>query len=309
MLPCMFMQQIRPPLLVIIGATASGKSVLAVNLAIRLGGEVISADSRQVYMFLNDTTGKITDEEMQGVPHHMLDIIHPGELYNAYQFSKDATECVESIYDRHNLPIVAGGSGFYINSLLFNGATASVPPDNTYRQKMESLDLHALQQILKKKNAEVYNRIDSQNPRRLVRALEIIRKLGTFPLQKQVNRYAYHMIGITHSRSHLRMRITERLNDRFDVAVEEVEDLLGRGVPVNWFEQIGLECRYISRMLTQRIPKEKTKTDLCKAIFAYAKRQETWFRRYSEAVWYHENQFNQMYCDLDDLYHNNKNSF
>ena len=300
------MQQNYPPLLVIIGTTTSGKSDLAVDLALRYRGKVISADSRQIYRFLNETTGKITEKEMQGVPHHMLDIADPGEVYNAHEFVNKAIRCVQDIREHGNLPIIAGGSGFYIDALLFKGITAKVPANPAYRKKMGKMDLQTLQQTLQKKDSAAYKRIDVQNPRRLIRALEIIRELGVLPMQKRVKRYHYHMIGIKHSRPSLHERIAKRLDARFDTMTKEIRAQLKKGVTKEWFEKMGLECKHMVKMLTENIPKEETKENLTKAIFAYAKRQETWLRRYPEAVWYRENQLSKLRHDLDTIYKNKK---
>ena len=296
------MQSTHPPILVIVGTTASGKSDLAVALALRYGGEVISADSRQVYQQLNETTGKITQEEMREVPHHMLSIINPGETYNAHDFADQAMKCIQEIYDRENIPIIAGGSGFYIDTLLFEGVTAKVPPDPSYRKRMEKVNLQTLQQTLHKKDHEAYKRIDVQNPQRLIRALEILRSLKKFPIQKKKKRYAYHMIGITHARPHLRERIAKRLDNRFKAMTKEIQALLDSGIPKEWFEKLGLECRHIAIMLTENISKEKTKENLMKAIFAYAKRQETWLKQHPEVTWYHENQLDHICRNLDSIY-------
>ena len=304
-LPSNTMKQTHPPLLVIVGTTASGKSDLAVDLAQRYNGEVISADSRQIYRHLDATTGKITAAEMQGVPHHMLDIINPGEEYSAHQFADEAIPHIEAIYSRTHLPIIAGGSGFYIDALLFSGTTAKVPANPTYRKKMEQKGLTELQQELKKKDHSAYNRIDTQNPRRLIRALEIIRELGVFPMQKRVKRYDHIMIGIRHNRQHLRERIAKRLDKRFDTMTEEIKTLLNQGVEVAWFSRMGLECKHIATMLTQHTPPEETKENLLSAIFAYAKRQENWLRRYPEARWHQEHQMQQLHQDLDNTYKQN----
>ena len=298
------MQANRPPLLVIVGTTASGKSDLAVEVALRYGGEVVSADSRQVYRHLDATTGKITEAEMRGVPHCMLDVINPGEEYSAHQFADEAIPYIEAMYSRGALPIVAGGSGFYIDALLFTGTTAKVPADPVYRKAMEQKDLGELQQELKQKDSNAYDRIDVRNPRRLIRALEVIRELGIFPMQKRVKRYDYVMIGIKHSRPHLRERIAKRLDARFDAMTREVKTLLAQGVDPVWFDRMGLECRHIAAMLTRHILPEETKANLLTAIFAYAKRQENWLRRYPEARWYQEHQMSQLYCDLDGVYGN-----
>ena len=296
------MQQTRPPLLVIVGTTASGKSDLAVDLALRYGAEVISTDSRQVYRHLDATTGKITKSGMHGVPHYMLDVINPGEEYSAHQFADGAIPHIEAIYNRNALPIIAGGSGFYIDALLFAGTTAKVPADPVYRKIMEQKDLTELQQELKQKDASAYNRTDVQNPRRLIRALEVIRDLGIFPMQKRVRRYDYVMVGIKHNRSHLRERIARRLDTRFNAMTKEIKILLEQGVAEAWFDRMGLECRHIAAMLTRHILPEETKTNLLNAIFAYAKRQENWLRRYPEAHWYQEHQMNKLYHDLDAVY-------
>ncbi|MCY4577226.1 MAG: tRNA (adenosine(37)-N6)-dimethylallyltransferase MiaA [Candidatus Kaiserbacteria bacterium] len=295
-------QHTRPPLLVIVGTTASGKSDLAVDVALRYSGEVISADSRQIYRSLDATTGKITKQEMRGVPHHMLDIVNPGEEYSAHQFADEAIPHIEAVYHRNALPIVAGGSGFYIDALLFTGTTAKVPANPAYRKTMEQKDIAELQQELKKKDGNAYDRIDIQNPRRLIRALEVIRELGIFPMQQRVRRYEYVMIGIKHSRPHIRERIAKRLDDRFDAMTEEIKTLLEQGIDATWFDRMGLECRHITAMLTQHILPEETKANLLSAIFAYAKRQESWLRRYPETNWYQEHQMHQLYRNLDLLY-------
>lgn len=296
------MKQHSLPLLTVVGTTASGKSDLAVTLALRYSGEVISADSRQIYRHLNQTTGKIMTEEMKGVSHHMLDIIDPGEMYSAHQFADEAVPLVEDIYTRGKVPILAGGTGFYIDAVLFEGVTARVPADPLFRERKAASSLSDLQKELQTKDSAAYKRIDVKNPRRLIRALEIIRATGIFPLQQRTKRYEYHAIGIKHSRPHLRERIIQRLNERFEGMTEEIQQLLNREVEKAWFERMGLECRHIARMLTEHISEKKTKEHLAKAIFAYAKRQETWLRRYPEIVWYQEHQCDQIYHDLDALY-------
>ena len=167
---------------------------------------------------------------------------------------------------------------------------------------METLDLQTLRKKLQEKDSDAYDRIDTQNPRRLIRALEIIRALGVFPMQQRTKRYDYIMIGIRHSRPHLRERIAKRLDKRFASMTEEIETLLREGIEPIWFDRMGLECRHIAAMLTKNIPKEETKENLLHAIFAYAKRQETWLRRYPEARWYQEHQFPHLRNDLDAVY-------
>ena len=290
------------PLLVIIGPTASGKSALAVELALRYGGEIISADSRQVYQRLDEAVGKQPVAERKGVPHHLLSVVSPGEYYSAHRFVEDACSHTQELHSRGRLPIVAGGTGFYIEGLLFEGSFSAVVADPSYRASLQERDLQDLQEELKKKDAAAYERIDIRNPRRLIRALEVIRALGVFPMRKRIKRYDYHMIGITHNRPRLYERIQERLAARFSAMTGEIQSLLDDGVDPHWLDSLGLECRGITRMLTQKVSEAETREWLLRAIFAYAKRQETWFRRYPEAQWYREHEFKQLYRELDALY-------
>lgn len=290
------------PLLVIIGPTASGKSDLAIDLAGRYNGEVISADSRQVYRHLNQTTGKVTKEEMRGIPHHLIDTVEPGNEYSAYDFAQDAIRSVKDIVQRGSLPIVVGGSGFYIDALLFHGSVSNVPKDDVFRRRAEKQSLRLLQTDLQQQSPNAYKRIDIENPHRLIRALEIIRSLGFLPKQKRTPRYPYTMVGITHNTVHLKDRIERRLDDRFAAMTAEIKALLDRGVDPRWLDSLGLECRHITAMLTKHTDEETTRKNLLKAIAAYAKRQRTWWKRYPEAAWYQENEYKKLRYDLDTIY-------
>ena len=290
-----------PPVLVIIGSTASGKSALAVDIARRYGGEVISADSRQVYRSLFHTTGKISEGEMRGVPHHLLDVVPAGGEYNAHMFMTAATEAVEGIRARNRIPVVAGGTGFYINALLFENALSAVPPDPSYRKELERTGIDGLRRMLKDRFPDVYGRIDTHNPRRIIRALEIARA-GVMPMRKRTNRYDRRIIGIAHGRKHLRERIAARLDARFDLMIPEVAGLLESGVSVRWLDDLGLECRHIVRMLTRNVSREDTYANLLRAIVAYSKRQDTWWKQYPDAMWFHEHEFGALYGYLDGIY-------
>ncbi|MDE0243110.1 MAG: tRNA (adenosine(37)-N6)-dimethylallyltransferase MiaA [Candidatus Kaiserbacteria bacterium] len=290
------------PLLVIIGPTASGKSDLAVDLALRYRGEVVSADSRQVYRNLDSTTGKITGQDMRGVPHHLLDIVDPGVMHSAHDFVDRATACIQDIRSRNYLPIVAGGTGFYIEALLFHGTMSNVPRNESFRKDAEKRDLQSLQTELKQRDQHAYERTDVQNPRRLIRTLEVIRALGVFPMQQRHPRYQYHMVGIEHGMTHLRERIQRRLDDRFSAMVQEIQKHLDDGVDPTWLDNLGLECRHVVRMFTEHVDEQTTRENLFRAIVAYAKRQRTWWKRYPETVWYRENERKQLYHDLDDFF-------
>ncbi len=289
------------PVLVIVGSTASGKSALAVDIALRYGGEIISADSRQVYASLVHTVGKVSEEEMRGVPHYMLSEVSVGDYYSAHAFAERAVPLVSDIRSRGALPIITGGTGFYIDAVLFEGALSEVPPDPVYRRNAERKNIQALRQELQERDPDAYATIDADNPRRIIRALEIIRG-GTPFRRKRTKRFSYMMIGIRHNREHLYRRIARRLDERFEAMTEEMRVLLNAGTDPMWFDSLGLECRHLSRMLVRRISKEETRENLFRAITAYAKRQETWWRRYPEARWFYEHEFSALYRLLDGEY-------
>ena len=290
------------PLPVIIGCTASGKSTEAVRIAERYGGEIISADSRQVYRGLRHATGRISEEEMNGIPHHLLEFADPGTVYTVRNFARDATACTERIRERGNLPVITGGTGFYIESILFENTFSDIPPDPAYRKEKETLSLEALRRELKEKDPRAYERTDTANRRRIVRTLEIINSIGSFPAINKTIRYPHRIIGLYRSRPNLRERISERLEKKFNAMTEEINLLLKNGVNPDWFERLGLDCRHICRMLTRHIPKETTYENILRANLAYAKRQETWWKRFPETVWYREHEREKMYRDLDAVY-------
>lgn len=296
------MNKNKMPVLVIIGSTASGKSDLAVEAAKKFNGEIISADSRQIYKHLNLATGKITKEEMKGIPHHLISIVDPEEKYNVHKFTEQAIKIIDDIQNKGKLPIIVGGTGFYIENLLFNGVTSLVPSDPDYRKELSKKDIKELQYLLKKNDKDAYLRIDLKNPRRLIRALEVIRALGIFPMQERIKRYNYTMVGIQQSRVKIKEKIYIRLEKRFDGIIKEIKKLLDRGVSSIWLDNLGLEARHITRMLKQDISKEETKKNLLSAIFAYSKRQDTWWKKYPETRWYYKSEFKKLFFELNKIY-------
>ena len=183
---------------------------------------------------------------------------------------------------------------------------SSVKPDPDYRIELEKKDTESLQRELRIKDPSAYKRIDIKNPRRLVRSLEIIRTLGILPLQKRNARYKYIMIGIRHGRENLKKRIQEILDDRFKAMTKEIKKLLEDGVNPIWLDNLGLEARFVKRMLVDNATEEDTKIHLMKAIWAYAKRQEKWWTRYPETIWYYSHEFNHLFRTLNDLYYKKK---
>jgi tRNA dimethylallyltransferase len=272
--------------LVIIGPTASGKSDLAIELAQKHGGEIISVDSRQVYRGLDIGTGKVTQVEQALVPHHLLDICEPGASYNVTDFLRDAQKIEADIRARGKLPIFCGGTLFWMESYLNQTVFPEVPPNKALRKELEEKTTEELFALLKEKDIERAKTVDPQNKIRLIRALEIIESLGNVPaLATQKNwQDEYELIILEPEREALRERIQKRLTTRFEAGmIEEVKTLITKGAAHEWLENLGLEYKYISLSLRGELTEEEMKEKLFFAIWHYAKRQITFLKRFTRA--------------------------
>ncbi len=274
-------------LLVIVGPNASGKSDLAVKLAKKFNGEVVSADSRQVYKGMDVGTGKITKEKMQGIPHHLLDVASPKRRFSVAQFQKKAIETIKKIQKKGKLPILCGGTGFYIQSVVDGIVIPKVKPDWALRKKLEKKSCEQLYQQLKKLDPQRAKTIDKKNKRRLIRAIEIVLKTKKRipPLKKKVMFDAL-IIGIKRDKEELKKRIRKRLLKRLkEGMIEEVKSLHESGVSWKRLEELGLEYRYIAFYLQGKLNYKEMATQLQKAIENYAKRQMTWFKKDKRILW------------------------
>ena len=273
-------------ILVIVGPTASGKSDLAILLARELNGEVISADSRQIYKGLNIGTGKITQKEMRGIPHHLLDVISPKKQYSVAEYQRDATKAIADIHKRGKLPIICGGTGFYIDALIYNSLLPDVPPNRALRKELEHKTTEELHKILKKIDPVRAGTIDAHNPRRLVRAIEIAHALGKVPKLAHNSPFTMLMIGLRVPSETLSERIHVRLLKRMKLGMlAEVKTLHEKGVSWKRMEELGLEYRYLSRYLRGTLTKDEMLQALEKEIIHYAKRQRTWWKRNDRIQW------------------------
>ncbi|MCX6743194.1 MAG: tRNA (adenosine(37)-N6)-dimethylallyltransferase MiaA [Candidatus Parcubacteria bacterium] len=293
-------------ILVIVGPNSSGKTSLSIKLAKKFNGEIISADSRQVYKGMNLGTGKVTKKEMQGIKHYLLDVASPKSRFSAGQFIKLGDKAIKQILAKGKLPIVCGGTGFYIDALLY-GLPITVAPDWKLRQHLEKLSASQLLNKLRRVDAKRAKDIDPQNKRRLIRALEIALKTGApvppaltasqflSAYKKQDERGRPPMrtlkfnvlkLGVKRDKNELRKRIHDRLLARLKQGmVKEVEKLHKHGVSWKKLDDFGLEYRFISRYLKGELSKEEMQIQLETAIWHYAKRQMTWFKRDKEIYW------------------------
>ncbi len=278
----------KPRIIVILGPTATGKSDLAVTIAKKHNGEVISADSRQVYKHLDIGTGKITKKEMRGIPHHMLDVVSPTKIYSVFDWQRAAEKYIADIIGRNKLPIICGGTGFYIQSIVDGIILPEVPPNVQLRQELENKTATELVGILQKYDSHILETIDTKNPARLVRAIEIAEHLGSVPpLQKKPSPYDILQIGLALSKEGLSEKIHTRLLKRLKAGmVSEAVKLHGRGLSWKRMLSLGLEYRYLALFLKGKISRSEFIQTLSKEIEQYAKRQITWFKRDTKIQWF-----------------------
>lgn len=273
-------------LVAVLGPTASGKTALAVQLAQQFDGEVISADSRQVYRGLDIGTGKVIPEEMDGIPHHLIDICDPTQVYTASDFVRGADEAISDISERGKLPILAGGTFFYVEALLGTKTLAAVPPNETLRAALEEKTNEELVAELEAKDPARAETIDTKNRRRLIRALEVVEALGSVPSNQGAQRYDTLLIGIDMPQDVLDERIRTRLLSRFEEGmVKEACGLHENGLSFERMETLGLEYRYMARHLKGDLTYEELVPILEQKIRQYAKRQLTWLRKMENVHW------------------------
>ena len=275
-------------MIVVLGPTASGKSDLAVRLAKKFDGEVISADSRQVYNGLNIGTGKITKREMRGVPHHLIDVASPTKTFTVAEYKKLADKSIGRIWSRGKLPIICGGTGFYIRAVIDNLIIPEVPPDKKLRRRLDKKTVDELFAILKSLDPRRAKEIDAKNPRRLIRAIEIATALGHVPhLEASLPSYDVLKIGLTLPDKILKQKIHIRLFARISRGmVAETKRLHKQGLSWKRMDELGLEYRYLARYLNGEISKKEMTIKLEKEIWQYAKRQRTWFKKDKRIRWH-----------------------
>ncbi|QXM06042.1 tRNA (adenosine(37)-N6)-dimethylallyltransferase MiaA [Crassaminicella indica] len=285
----------KKPLLIIVGPTAVGKTEISINVAKRLNGEIISADSMQVYKYMNIGSAKPTEEEKSGIPHYLMDEIDPRERFSVADFQEKAKEYIDKIIEKNKLPIVVGGTGLYVNALIYNIDFTQTTSDWTFRKKLEDLAQkfgnEYLHQKLFEKDKEAAARIHPNNIKRVIRALEVIENGGRIKDFKNAlienEEYNYVLIGLIRDRQEL----YERINMRVDLMIkcgliEEVKDLMKLGLDEEDISMKGLGYKEIIRYLKGEYDLEEAISLLKRDTRRYAKRQITWFKRYDQIKWF-----------------------
>lgn len=274
-------------LITILGPTASGKTELAAHLAVIMDGEVISADSRQVYRRMDIGTGKdLADYSVDGklVPYYLIDICEPGTKYNLFQYQQDFLKAYEDITARGRQPILCGGTGLYIESVLKGYALSPVPQNPTLRAELEGKSLEELTAILtslkQQTGTTMHNTTDVDTAQRAIRAIEIEEyNLHTPMPKRQFPQIPYIIIGVNIDRDQRREKITRRLKARLDEGmVEEIKGLLDSGIAAEDLTYYGLEYKYVTEYVIGKTSYEEMYRGLEIAIHQFAKRQMTWFR-------------------------------
>jgi len=267
-------------LLVVLGPTASGKTHLAVQAARQLNGEIISADSRQVYRGLDIGSGKDL-EEYGTTPYHLIDVVDPGYEFSLFDFAQTFSSAFDEISGRNRLPILAGGTGLYLDAILQGYELVSVAENRALRQELEPLTMEALQVRLQELRSEQHNTSDLEDRARLIRAIEIAE--GEKQAEAQplcLPQLTPQVFGLRWPRELLRKRITRRLRERLDHGlIEEVANLHAAGVSWETLDYYGLEYRFVAHHLQGQLNRNDLFQKLNSAIHQFAKRQETWFRR------------------------------
>ncbi len=274
----------RGKLVCIVGANASGKSGLGVELALKFSAEIVSADSRQVYEGLNLGSGKISPSEMRGVRHHLLDVVKPNEFFSMADFQRLAYSAIDDILSRDMRAFLVGGTGLYVSSVADGYVLSDIAPNLEYRAFLETFETPELYKMLLEKLPGA--NVDGNNRNRVMRLLEKLESGDTEPAKKE-RRYDVLKLGVARDRETLTKRIDERLERRVRAGmIDEVRALISNGASIGFLKKLGLEYKFITMFLTGEIESEaEMLEELSRAIKKFAKRQNTWFKRDAEIVW------------------------
>lgn len=307
-------------LFILIGPTAIGKTALSIELAKRFNGEIISADSMQIYKYMDIGSAKVTKEEMDGIPHYLLDIVAPDEEFTVAKYKRNAVELIKDINNRNKLPMVVGGTGLYINSLVYNLDFTEVPPNEEIRKELEDLankyGNEYLHQELEKIDSKAASILSINDRQRMIRALEIYKITGVSKsdqnpnFREPVTDYNLVMIGLNMDRATL----YERINKRVDIMlenglIEEIKMLMDMGYNKDMVSMKGIGYKEMMMYLEGSISLEEAIEMIKKGSRNYAKRQLTWFRRDPRIHWVYVDEFESTDKIADHILEYSKDKF
>lgn len=305
-------QQEKKPLIILTGPTAAGKTSLSIELAKSIGGEIISADSMQVYKKMDIGTAKIRPEEMQGVPHYLIDELDPSEEFNVVSFVEKSKEAMKKIYAAGHIPIIVGGTGFYIQALLYDIDFSQHEEKESYRKELEQLAIEKgkeyLYEILKKKDPEYAQLVHFNNVKKVIRALEYYKETGqklsehNKEQRQKESPYNFAYFVLYHDRDILYDRINQRVDSMMEQGLLfEVKKLVEEGYTKNLVSMQGLGYKEFFDYFDGRMTLEETVEKIKRDTRHFAKRQLTWFRREKEVIWLNKKEYEQEKELLDSV--------
>ena len=304
----------KPKVIVICGPTASGKTSLSIELAKKINGEIISCDSMQIYKDMDIGTAKPSQEEMQGVKHYLLSIIEPTQRYSVAEYKKDAEKAIEEILAKNKTPIVVGGTGLYVDSLIYGIEYQNIKLDEQYREKLEKRVLEEGLEVLykeaKKIDEQAIQKISPNDQKRILRILEIYHTTGKTKTQQEIEsrkndiKYDYKVFALNMERE----KLYERINKRVDIMIEqglikEVEELLNKYSQFPTAMQ-GLGYKEVVEYLQRKITKEEMIEKVKRETRRYAKRQITWFRKNKQTIWLDASKGDSNIEEILNIYYN-----
>lgn len=300
-------------IIVIVGPTAVGKTYASIELAKKLNTEIVSADSMQIYKKMDIGTAKITKDEMQGIKHHMIDIVNPDEDYSVSEFKNDSENIIDEILSNNNVPIIVGGSGLYVNSLIYDLDFGKAKSDEkireyyTYYHREHGED--ALYEKLKKIDPQAAEKIHKNNVKRVIRALEVYDITGVkfselnTDIRKPSNKYSYILVGLSMDRKILYERINKRVDKMLEEGlIQEVESLLNNGYHKDLVSMRGIGYKEIIDYLNGELSLEEAVNILKQNTRRFAKRQYTWFLRDENVKWFDIENINEIDLTVNDIY-------
>lgn len=300
----------KKPLIILTGPTSVGKTALSIQLAKAVNGEIISADSMQVYRYMDIGTAKISNEEMEGIPHYLIDELEPEDGFNVVRFQQMAKGYMEQIYARHKIPIIVGGTGFYIQAILYDIDFTESETDNSYRTELEALlkerGSDYLHELLKKTDPDSAKAIHPNNVKRVIRALEYAHLTGdkmsghNEEQRRKESPYSFCYFVLNKDRA----KLYDTINQRVDLMMErgllaEVQELVARGYSRDMVSMQGIGYKELFAYISGECTLEEAVTSIKKDTRHFAKRQITWFKREKDIIWVNKEEFPDDDATLD----------